>query len=230
MAAMKYQEALPQKRFAQLCAVLCLVLALKTVSTIWMHNMPKIHQQMSHTTEGKHTRYVLLTVDLQITYNSVDSDGPRTFPIEPLRPVRSHLEDSAHYQISGDDEEWNRLIPGDGAVYLKSSQSERTMEYTVSIYHQLRCLDIIRRNIVEVERRKHHEPEFNAITPATQHCINYLREMVLCRGDLDLETIAGLPKSDVILYQYQCWDWEAVYSAVKNNQDTHRLEYNPEEL
>ncbi|KJA15115.1 hypothetical protein HYPSUDRAFT_149569, partial [Hypholoma sublateritium FD-334 SS-4] len=145
---------------------------------------------------------------------------PRTFPVMPLHPVRTHLENSVHYQISGDDEEWSRLIPGDGTVYLPSLSSAQ--EYSVSIYHQLRCLDIIRKNIVEVEHRQLQEADFNAVTPSTQHCINYLREMVLCRSDIDLETIVGQPKADVILYQYQCWDWEAVYTAVKGNQDKHR--------
>ena len=46
--------------------------------------------------------------------------------------------------------------------------------------------------------------------------------MVLCRGDLDLDTVAGLPKSEVQFSQYQCWDWEAVYSAVQKNQDAYR--------
>ncbi len=144
------------------------------------------------------------------------------FPVPPLRPIRTHLENSKHYQIEGDDEEWNRLLPGDGTVYLNSSWTDGMQVYTVSMYHQLRCLDIIRKKIAEVERRIHHEPDFNAITPATQHCINYLREMVLCRGDLDLDTVAGLPKSEVQFSQYQCWDWEAVYSAVQKNQDAYR--------
>ncbi|KJA17772.1 hypothetical protein HYPSUDRAFT_45941 [Hypholoma sublateritium FD-334 SS-4] len=153
---------------------------------------------------------------------SDDTDSPRTFPVAPLHPVRMHLENSAHYQILGDDEEWGRLTPGIGTVHLRSQENKDPQEYTVSIYHQLQCLDLIRKSIVEVERRKPREPEFNAVTSSTQHCVNYLREMVLCRGDLDLQTVAGQPKPDVILYQYQCWDWDAVYSAVERNQKEHR--------
>ena len=155
-------------------------------------------------------------------YDGTDVDGLKMFPVPSLRPVRTHLENSKHYQIEGDDEEWSRLLPGDGTVYLNSSWTDGMQVHTVSIYHQLRCLDIIRKKIAEVERRKHQEPDSNAITPATQHCINYLREMVLCRGDLDLDTVAGLPKSEVQFSQYQCWDWEAVYSAVQKNQDAYR--------
>ncbi len=107
--------------------------------------------------------------------------------IEPLRPVRTHFENSAHYQISGDEEEWDRLIPGDGTVRI-GPPSRDTQEYTLSIYHQLRCLNLIRKNIIEVEHRQLHEPDFNAIMSSTQHCINYLRKMVLCRSDLDLES------------------------------------------
>lgn len=157
---------------------------------------------------------------LQTNSYSTDLDHPMTLPVAPLNPVRTHFENSTHYQISGDEEEWSRLIPGDGTVHLTSPISD-TQEYTVSIYHQLRCLNIVRMNMVEVERRQLQEPDFNVITPSTQHCINYLREMVLCRSDLDLETIAGQPKADIILHQYQCWDWEAVYTAVKGNQDKH---------
>jgi len=89
------------------------------------------------------------------------------------------FEDSVHYQMDTEDgrAEWASLIPGSGLVYL----GEQHHPFSISMFHQLRCLDILREDIVEG----------NSNTTLRHHCLNYLRQMVMCRGDTELETILG---------------------------------------
>ena len=83
--------------------------------------------------------------------------------------------------------------------------------HTVTLFHQLRCLDVIRQAYTKVPE----EP-----SPALlHHCMNYLRQTVLCRPNLLLEpvtTAIGLVSD--IGYDGVCRDWEAVYREAERNQ------------
>jgi len=183
-----------------LVVVLYAVLLVKLVGIKWIHDISGGYFPSSKVeAAGTHT--------------------PLTFSIPPLRPVRTFIENTAHYQVSEDDAEWAALIPGDGVVYI--GEGKNAQPYTISIYHQLRCLDIIRKGIVSLEANTSSGVPTNSLTPLAHHCINYLREMVLCRSDIDTDNILGRPKPVVTPDLYQCWDWEAVYTAVKDNQRVH---------
>ncbi|KAF8520738.1 hypothetical protein BU17DRAFT_75563 [Hysterangium stoloniferum] len=183
-----------------LLVVLYAVLLVKIVGIKWIHDIAGGYLPSSEV-EAAGTRV------------------PQTFSVPQLRPVRTFIENTAHYQISGDDAEWAALIPGDGVVYI--GEGKDAQPYTISIYHQLRCLDIIRKGIVSLEANTTSGVPKNSLTPLTHHCVNYLREMVLCRSDIDTDSILGRPKPAVTPDLYQCWDWEAVYTAVKDNQRAH---------
>lgn len=45
--------------------------------------------------------------------------------------------------------------------------------------------------------------------------------MILCRSDLNLETIPGNQDEGLGVYPdlYKCWDWHAVYEAAEKNQE-----------
>lgn len=138
-----------------------------------------------------------------------------------LRHVKMFIEDTVHYQVDDAasvvvDEEWAQLYPGDGLVYLGNNNIDPKQPYTVSMFHQLRCLDIIRRDARALEARNLTEPTVPSLL--AQHCVNYLRQMVLCRSDLDLDTTTGRPKPVVQPDIYRCYDWEAVFEAVERNQ------------
>jgi len=85
----------------------------------------------------------------------------------------------------------------------------------VSMFHQLRCVNVVREQLVVPKRARHAE--------LAQHCMNYLRQMILCRGDSFLEPyqypsrISGVDSNPV----RQCWDWEVVYRATEENQEEH---------
>ncbi|EJF62014.1 hypothetical protein BD309DRAFT_972172 [Dichomitus squalens] len=103
---------------------------------------------------------------------------------------------------------WAALVPGDGIVHL-GAQHEPFM---VSMFHQLRCLDVMRDQLTKTRAQREEQP--------ARHCMNYIRQMILCRGDTNLDP-----------YQYpsnihpvephpvrRCLDWRAVYEAVEENQ------------
>lgn len=116
-----------------------------------------------------------------------------------------------HLQID-DSDEWASLIPGNGLVYL----GEDKQPYTVSMVHQLRCLDIIRQEVLDLERN----PEGLTSRPSalSDHCVQYMRQMVMCRGDLDFDPVGGTPKPQVFPDSYQCSDWNSLYRAIEQNQ------------
>lgn len=102
------------------------------------------------------------------------------------------------------DADWNVLLPpGRGFVYVSDSEKRGLPRgqkvkhgeiYSVAMYHQLHCL---------ARMRKMHWLYLDAITTGemamaksvsgrtqsdhVQHCIDYLRQSILCNGDMTLE-------------------------------------------
>ena len=110
-----------------------------------------------------------------------------------------------------DAEHWAPLFPDSGAVYLGPDHSR----YTIAMMHQLQCLDVIR------EQFTLHRGERDL--PRAHHCLNHLRQSVMCRGDLQIDgmqyasrvhTVAKFPVR-------RCRDWRVVYDKVLENQREH---------
>lgn len=131
--------------------------------------------------------------------------------------VRMFIEDTVRYQMDNEDShaEWEALVPNDGIVYLGADKRP----FSISMFHQLRCLNIVRRDLVEAhkpsdsEKTNQHQP-----TDLSRHCINYLRQMILCQSDLRLDTLLGKPKVQAFPDIYECKDWESIYNEVRSNQ------------
>jgi hypothetical protein len=139
----------------------------------------------------------------------VGSDHPRTWHIGLLPPIRMNIEPTKHYQLSGQaaDAEWAALAPNNGILHL----GPQRQPYSVSLFHQLRCLDIIRRDIVGVL-----PPEDSKLS---RHCLNYMRQMVLCRADLAVDPVLGRGvDARVRPDTNQCVDWRRVYEELEKNQ------------
>ncbi|PPQ84851.1 hypothetical protein CVT25_004987 [Psilocybe cyanescens] len=134
----------------------------------------------------------------QYTYSG--GDYPRLWPIQKRPKVLLFYEPhTLHYGLD-DELEWGSLSPGNGTIYL----GERNEPYSISMFHQLRCIDIIRQSIVRREEL--------ATSELTRHCLSYLRQMILCRAD----TYAD---ADALADYMVCEDWQAVYSEVERNQN-----------
>jgi hypothetical protein len=122
------------------------------------------------------------------------------------------FEDSVHYQINTEDgrAEWASLAPGNGLVYLGEQPGR---PFSISMFHQLRCLNILREDIVGAESN----------AALSRHCLNYLRQMIMCRGDAQLENILLASKKTSQPFfvrpgSYVCNDWNFVLEEVKKNQ------------
>jgi hypothetical protein len=120
-----------------------------------------------------------------------------------------NIEPTKHYQLSGHnaDAEWAALAPHNGIVYL----GRHRQPYSISLFHQLRCLDIIRRDMILGSD--------DADGKLSRHCLNYMRQMVLCRADLALDPVLGRAlEARVRPDTNQCVDWRRVYEALERNQ------------
>ncbi|TFK55501.1 hypothetical protein OE88DRAFT_627480 [Heliocybe sulcata] len=152
-------------------------------------------------------------------HGSFEYELANTWVIAPLDPVFMAHEDSVHYDVDtpAGIAEWNATLPSGGAV-VHLGQSFRP--FTLSLFHQLRCLNIVRDwltsgrpgGALEEERPK-------ADLPLARHCMNYLRQMVLCRADLTLEPVrsptgAARTVSEVL---HKCHDWAPIYEEAERN-------------
>ena len=133
-----------------------------------------------------------------------------------------NIEPTKHYQLSGPnaDAEWAALAPNNGIIHL----GPHRQPYSISLFHQLRCLDVIRRDmvvVVESESESLAPDSEDSLTQSklSRHCLNYMRQMVLCRADLALDPVLGRPhEARVRPDTNQCVDWRRVYEELEKNQ------------
>ena len=149
------------------------------------------------------------------------NDYPREWSLPPLETVRIAYEDSVHYAVDTPRgrAEWNSTLPSGGATVRLGP---RGREFTVSLFHELRCLDVIRDALVGILTDADGDARPDGAGTLARHCMNYVRQMVQCRADLRLESIrvpVGAKKavSDV---SHTCRDWSAVHAAAEENYAT----------
>lgn len=125
--------------------------------------------------------------------------------------------DSDGYGMSNDNG-WASLTPrGHGFVKIDEEF------YSLSLYHQLHCLNSFRRTFNNNNNGSHA----NHGTFHAEHCISYLRQMILCAGDTTLEpaysafTKDGLPTraASGIGVTHQCRDWVQIRHFAEENYE-----------
>jgi hypothetical protein len=77
----------------------------------------------------------------------------------------------------------------------------------IAMFHQMHCLQIIRTAIVEGEADHH-----------VGHCLNLLRQTVLCTSDTTLDALNSKLGTDGLGIVHVCRDWQKVYDFVEENQ------------
>ena len=109
--------------------------------------------------------------------------------------------------------EWAALVPSDGIVHLGVDQEP----HTVSMLHQLRCINLMREQLTQSKAGRDVD--------RTQHCMNYLRQMLMCHADDMLDPYQYVHKMNALNAQpvRRCRDWRAVYERVEDNQREHSL-------
>lgn len=137
------------------------------------------------------------------------------------------IQDTVRYQLNGTvaDDEFAAIFLPTGHTFYSAGGNQ---VYTVALFHQLRCLDVVRRAYV-------HRGEFS---PLKAHCLNYLRQSILCQADTRLESTRGPYQSQYVFYairfpfsalmrsvtsvvqfssDYICRDWRPLYAAVNEH-------------
>ncbi|OJT15472.1 hypothetical protein TRAPUB_7343 [Trametes pubescens] len=122
-----------------------------------------------------------------------------------LPDVSMYFEPTIHYQLNSTeaDAEWAALVPTNGGIVHVGPERQPFM---LSVFHQLRCLDILRRAYIS------HAEEPDAVAV---HCLNYIRQMVLCRRDTILEPVVDIGSAHAVQAwrTLTCKDWRKVYEA-----------------
>ena len=152
------------------------------------------------------------------------SDHSQRWDIPPLENVQITIENSVHFALDSPlgSLEWNSTLPsGGGFLYL----GENLEQFSISTFHQLRCLDIVRQGLVKFRNEgRRHTPD-----ALVHHCMNYLRQMILCRSDLRLEhgrhLSRGIAVSDVT--HSTCKDWGPVFKAAEDNYRNYVQKLSP---
>lgn len=106
------------------------------------------------------------------------------------------------------------MLPSGDHLVREGHLDGSVSTHTVAVFHQLQCLNIIRR---------YHagDPEFPSISsPLVAHCLNYLREAVLCQMDMREEQIPDLPLING--FDRMCMDWETVWGEAEKNHEQYQ--------
>ncbi|KAJ2975103.1 hypothetical protein NUW54_g11784 [Trametes sanguinea] len=155
----------------------------------------------------------------------VDGDH-NTFELSILPPSSSlsqhprdsalTIEDSVHY-LPNNSAEWSSTFPIGSSGFVRLGPRGRL--FGVSMFHQLHCLDKMRRAVVE-------PPPSEWESWHTQHCLNYVRQMLLCAANVRLEPVKEIEshaggkkeaKVDGLGLEHQCRDWSVLRKAAEEN-------------
>ena len=144
-----------------------------------------------------------------------------TFHPHFKQPVAMWVQEtSMHYRFDAEESaaEYAKLLPPGGhTILLRDDYSGLHGEpevYTVALFHQLKCLDIIRGQISDPSRTLHS---------LVQHCMNYLRQTLLCYPNLRLEPAIDSAGSAVRGYHTSCRDWTTLYDEAEANHLAYNL-------
>ena len=141
-------------------------------------------------------------------------DYPLHYPMGDLEdPVAMTLHESVHFTLNASDPviaaEWESLASHpDGFGRTRLGPNHRL--FVMTFYHQLHCIWKFQQALVDRSdptASQHH----------VQHCLNYLRQTLLCDAAESVEEGNFMDKDfdqDRIGDTLVCQDWEKVYSVL----------------
>ncbi|KAF8155880.1 hypothetical protein B0H34DRAFT_798974 [Crassisporium funariophilum] len=160
----------------------------------------------------------LLILTRIFSYSSQAASGKVGLHFSPARvsPVAMIVDTTAHYQLDAEDssEEFFSLLPSGGHAVYVADESGNPKKHTVTLFHQLKCLDIIRREYIRDPPRP--------VPMDTQHCMNYLHQTLLCNLNTGVESTKNALATASRSYQSVCKDWTEVYKEAERNQQAYR--------
>ncbi|KAF9002066.1 hypothetical protein BDQ17DRAFT_1306533 [Cyathus striatus] len=134
--------------------------------------------------------------------------------------VALQVFDTTYYGLDKEgDYDWARLFPrgrhtvrlhdDTGITMQHDDYDQAESEYSVTLFHELKCLELYR-----IEYIKHPGP---SNSPLIAHCLNYLRQQVLCHINIKLESVKNAKAQSGRQYTTVCRDWTKVYDAMERN-------------
>jgi hypothetical protein len=132
-----------------------------------------------------------------------------------LEPVVHIVTANDHYRLD-DDAEWQTLFPSNHATGIHIASAGQGKKF-VSVYHQLQCLNTLRQLYMNPGWADNEEKEETA-----HHCLNVLRQAVLCNADTTLEpgelerdpSGKVVPKASGMDLPHLCKNWVALRELV----------------
>ncbi|KAF9000120.1 hypothetical protein BDQ17DRAFT_1327939 [Cyathus striatus] len=151
------------------------------------------------------------------SYNYVGHDVPEYLPHpHPLESILLQVEESNRYRAQGlqSDPEWFSLTTS-SIGYVRLGDPKRM--FMVTMFHEFHCLRML--NLAFEPTAKPGTPEYIP-SDHLRHCLDYLRQMVLCSADMTLEEGDFTERefdSDRLGAVHVCKDWSAVYGVMEEN-------------
>ena len=128
----------------------------------------------------------------------IGANYPRTWDIGFLPPIHMNIEATKHYQSSGYNANaaCAALSPNNGTFYL----GPQRQPLSISLFHQLRCLDIIRCDIAETlpQESKLSLPRNNSLS--LMRALTSLRVLLFSRQPCQLVTVVSIIGSQDSIY------------------------------
>ena len=81
------------------------------------------------------------------------------------------------------------------------------------MYHERHCLRMLW-HALNPEATQGNLEVSNA---HAQHCLNYLRQMILCESNMRLEPLVDGEKTDGLGLEHTCRDWTVLYDYAEEN-------------
>ncbi|KIP03285.1 hypothetical protein PHLGIDRAFT_246034 [Phlebiopsis gigantea 11061_1 CR5-6] len=157
-------------------------------------------------------------------YSWIGDDYPAYLPLDLGGPIALVLEDSRHYPLNSSDAdaEWESVYPGGGLGFVRLGPRKRF--FSLSLYHQVHCLDSLRHTILGGAHAHGGGEGAHARRDVehSAHCLNYLRQTIMCNADLTLEPEVVEGSQDVgegLAAVHVCRDWSKVHDFVLRNWD-----------
>ncbi|KAJ7585125.1 hypothetical protein C8J56DRAFT_862735 [Mycena floridula] len=106
------------------------------------------------------------------------------------------------------NDDWKHILPASGhTLQLLDQHHNRSQVFTVTLFHQLKCLEIWR-------------SEYLGLGPPpslVHHCMNYLRQQILCHMNLRLESAKDNLGESGRQYDTVCRDWSKIFVEADRN-------------
>ncbi|MCJ1326667.1 hypothetical protein MMC10_003332 [Thelotrema lepadinum] len=149
------------------------------------------------------------------------NSGPHTF-----RYDRSFSEAPSNRTNTA----WRQIFPNEGGFFIHETIAPTRS--TFSVFHQLHCLDNIRRSYwvnhdaaVLGEQLKDEDVHVDIQPSHVRHCIDLLRQSLMCTADTTLEVVDEKTNGvHGFRTEHQCRDWEQLIEWANEQQAKQHVE------